>query len=114
MKKRVSFREVAEVDLTPMELEIGHDLQQDPYLHGDLTSPSSWSSASAYEGRGTRDLLLAADLIELVAEMMVRTGPVKLHRLCPDLTLTVAALERLLYFDGLASDRSGASLAPQI
>ena len=115
-RPRVSFSEVPHDDSPPSHPIINHDLHNDPYLHGDLTSPSSWSSASAYEGRGTKDLLLAADLVELVAEMMVRTGPVKLHRLCPDLTLTVAALERMLYtyIEGLLllqdNDQSGQSL----
>ena len=116
-RPRVSFpEEPVESTSHPVNRLLGHDLHNDPYLHGDISSVSSWSSASAYEGRGTKDLLLAADLVELVAEMMVRTGPVKLHRLCPDLTLTVAALERMLYtyIEGLLllqdNDQSGQSL----
>eukprot|EP00614_Pseudopedinella_elastica_P002788 CAMPEP_0172603020 /NCGR_PEP_ID=MMETSP1068-20121228/23204_1 /TAXON_ID=35684 /ORGANISM="Pseudopedinella elastica, Strain CCMP716" /LENGTH=287 /DNA_ID=CAMNT_0013404577 /DNA_START=12 /DNA_END=873 /DNA_ORIENTATION=- len=46
---------------------------------------------------GTRDLLTACELTEAVAERMFEVGPEEIHEACPDLVLTIAALERTLY-----------------
>jgi len=50
-----------------------------------------------YEKRGTRNLLTAARLTDSIVEWMLLVGPAELHYHCPELTLTMAAMERTLF-----------------
>ena len=50
------------------------------------------------------NVLSAAELIEGCAGMMVKVGVRRMHHTCPDLTLTIAAMERMLYFYILVSE----------
>lgn len=63
---------------------------------GALTSNSS--SLNATSSLKICNVLSAAELIEDCAELMVRVGVRRMHQTCPDLTLTIAAMERMLYF----------------
>ena len=50
-----------------------------------------------YDRRGLRNILAAARITESIVQWMVLLGPVHMHELSPELTLSMAAIERTLF-----------------